>query len=80
MAVATSLRVKPQRVTFHSEHVEAQTGVFFRKHVYARYDNVKKVESTQGALGKAFGNGVVTILTGGSSALTGGVSRRSRIM
>jgi uncharacterized membrane protein YdbT with pleckstrin-like domain len=47
MAVATLLRVQRQRVTFHSEHVEAQTGVFFRRHIYARYDNVKKVESTQ---------------------------------
>ena len=47
MAVLTSMRVKKQRVTFHAQHVEAQTGIFFRKHIYARYDNVKKVESTQ---------------------------------
>jgi uncharacterized membrane protein YdbT with pleckstrin-like domain len=47
MAIATSMRVKRQRITFHPEHVEAQTGIIFRKHIYARYDNVKKVESTQ---------------------------------
>lgn len=47
MAVATGFRVKKQRVTFHAQHVEAQTGIFFRKHIYARYDNVKRVECTQ---------------------------------
>jgi len=47
MAIVTSARVKRQRVTFHPEHLEAQTGIFFRQHIYVRYDNVKKVESTQ---------------------------------
>ena len=47
MAIATAVRVKRQKVTFHSEHLEAQTGIFFRQHIYVRYDNVKKVESTQ---------------------------------
>ncbi len=47
MAIATSVRVKRQKVTFHDEHLEAQTGIFFRQHIYVRYDNIKKVESTQ---------------------------------
>jgi membrane protein YdbS with pleckstrin-like domain len=41
------MRVNKQRITFHAEHLEAQTGIFFQNHVYARYDNVKKVETVQ---------------------------------
>jgi membrane protein YdbS with pleckstrin-like domain len=44
-AVATAYRTKQQRITFHAEHMEAQTGIFFRQHIYVRYDNIKKVET-----------------------------------
>lgn len=47
MALLTRARVQRQRVTFHEQHVQLQTGILFRKHVYARYDNIKKVESTR---------------------------------
>jgi membrane protein YdbS with pleckstrin-like domain len=39
--------VKKQKISFHAEHLEAQTGIFLRQHIHVRYDNVKKVESTQ---------------------------------
>jgi membrane protein YdbS with pleckstrin-like domain len=44
-AVVTMLRTRRQRVTFHPDHIETQTGIFFRKHAYVRYDNIKKVET-----------------------------------
>ncbi|MCO4746876.1 MAG: PH domain-containing protein [Proteobacteria bacterium] len=46
MAAITAMRVKKQRITFHGQHIEAQTGIFFKQHIYARYDNIKKVETT----------------------------------
>lgn len=47
MAVLTYLRVQKQSLTFHASHVEARTGVLIRQEVYARYDNIKKVESVR---------------------------------
>ena len=44
-AVVTMLRTKRQRVSFHPDHLETQTGIFFRNHAYVRYDNIKKVET-----------------------------------
>ncbi len=44
-AVVSALRVKRQRITLHREHLEARTGLWFRNHVSARYDNLKKVET-----------------------------------
>lgn len=44
-ALITAARIKRQHITFHDQHIEAQTGIFFRQHVYARYDNIKKVET-----------------------------------
>jgi len=46
-AVTAKFRTDRQRITFHSEHLEAQTGIVFRQHIHVRYDNIKKVESTQ---------------------------------
>lgn len=46
-AIAASVRTNRQRLTFHAEHLEAQTGIFFKQHIHVRYDNVKKVESTR---------------------------------
>lgn len=39
------LRTDRQRVTFHADHMETQTGILIRQHCYVRYDNIKKVES-----------------------------------
>jgi membrane protein YdbS with pleckstrin-like domain len=36
-----------QHCAFHEHHVELRTGLWWREHVYARYDNVKKVEVTR---------------------------------
>ncbi|MFT6144164.1 MAG: membrane protein YdbS with pleckstrin-like domain [Myxococcota bacterium] len=46
-AIAAAVRTGRQRLTFHAEHMEAQTGIFFRQHIHVRYDNIKKVESTR---------------------------------
>ena len=43
--VLTKMRTDRQRVTFHEAHLEAQTGILMRNHVYARYDDIKKVET-----------------------------------
>ncbi|NCG17759.1 MAG: PH domain-containing protein, partial [Rhodobacterales bacterium] len=47
MAVVTRLRVNRQKLTFHKEHLEAQTGIFYRDHVYVRYNDVKKVSTSR---------------------------------
>ncbi len=36
-----------QRCSFHEHHVELQSGLWWRQHTYARYDNIKKVEVTR---------------------------------
>ena len=46
-AVAASVRTGRQSLTFHAEHMEAQTGIFFKQRIHVRYDNIKKVESTR---------------------------------
>ena len=46
-ALLASIRTNRQKLTFHDEHFETQTGILFRHHTYVRYDNVKKVESVQ---------------------------------
>ena len=43
--ILNKLRTDRQRVTFHDEHVETQTGVIIRQHAYVPYDNIKKVET-----------------------------------
>jgi membrane protein YdbS with pleckstrin-like domain len=43
--VLTKMRTERQKVTFHEAHLEAQTGILIRNHVYARYDDIKKVET-----------------------------------
>ncbi len=37
-------RARRQVLTLHDHHVEHRSGIFFRRHVYARYDDVKKLE------------------------------------
>lgn len=37
------LWIEKQRCTLHSSHVELQHGVWWRHHIYARYDDTKKV-------------------------------------
>ncbi|MEN0063210.1 MAG: PH domain-containing protein [Myxococcota bacterium] len=44
-AVITAWRVQRQDVTFHDAHLEVKTGIVFRSHTYARYDDIKKVET-----------------------------------
>ena len=41
----TAVRVSRQDVTFHDAHLEVKAGVWFRTHTYARYDDLKKVET-----------------------------------
>ena len=43
--VGSMLRTKAQRISFHEQHVEALTGIWWTNQVFARYDNVKKVET-----------------------------------
>ncbi len=43
--VLSKMRTDRQKVTFHEAHLEAQTGILMKNHVYARYDDIKKVET-----------------------------------
>lgn len=43
----TTLRIRRQTFRLFPEHFEAETGIWFRKHVYVRYSDVKKIETVQ---------------------------------
>jgi uncharacterized membrane protein YdbT with pleckstrin-like domain len=38
------VRAKHQVLTFHEHHMEHRSGVFWQRHVHARYDDVKKLQ------------------------------------
>lgn len=38
------VRAKRQVLTLHEQHMEHRSGIFFRRHIYARYDDMKKLE------------------------------------
>ena len=38
-----TLRYRQQRLSFHTHHMEHVTGIFWKAHTYARYDDIKKV-------------------------------------
>ena len=50
------MRYKRQHLSFHDHHMEHRSGIFWRSHVYARYDDIKKIATrryagtTQGRL------------------------------
>jgi uncharacterized membrane protein YdbT with pleckstrin-like domain len=60
--------VKVRSYSVESDRVVARGGIFFKYATSVLFDRIDSLQQHQGALGKAFGNGVVTILTAGSSA------------
>ena len=60
-------RTKLRTYTIESDRVVERGGILFQYATSVLFDRVDSLQQSQGALGKAFGNGVVTLMTAGSS-------------
>ena len=63
-----AMRYKRQRLTFHDHHMEHRSGIFWRSHVYARYDDIKKVSTRRYA---GTDQGSLTVFVAGETQLQG---------
>jgi len=61
-------RVKVRQYDIETDRVVERGGVLFKYATSVLFNRIDSLQQAQGALGKAFGNGQVTILTAGSSA------------
>ena len=61
-------QLKVTRYDIETDRVVHRSGILFRSATSVLYDRIDSMQQTQGALGKAFSNGSVTLLTAGSSA------------
>jgi len=60
------VRTTRQHLSLHEHHLEHRSGIFWRQHVYARYDDIKKIEVRRYA-GTAAGR--LTAFVAGETAL-----------
>ena len=61
------IAVKKRRFVLERDRVVYQSGVLFKTEVSVLYDRIDSLQRKQGALGKLFGTGNVTLFTAGSS-------------
>lgn len=61
-------QIKVKRYDIETDRVVMRGGILFKYATSVLYNRIDSLQQHQGALGKAFGNGQVTILTAGSSA------------
>ena len=59
--------VKNRSYVLESNRVVVRSGILFKKEVSVLYDRIDSLQRKQGALGKVFGTGQVTLFTAGSS-------------
>ena len=64
--VAWQNRVR--RYQLDPDRVVLRSGIFFKRITSILYAKIDSLQQNQGALGKAFGNGKVVLMTAGSSA------------
>ncbi len=63
----TVMALRRRRYRVEAERAVIEEGILYRTHTSVLYDRIDSMEQKQGALGKAFGNGTVTLFTAGSS-------------
>ncbi len=63
----TIIAVRRRRYLIEPERVVVESGIFYRAHESVLYDRIDSLKRAQGAFGKLFGNGNVTLFTAGSS-------------
>ncbi|MDG1482994.1 MAG: PH domain-containing protein [Myxococcota bacterium] len=61
------LRVKRKVYRVASDRAVVEEGVLYRTHTSVLFDRIDSIQQGQGALGKMFSNGSVTLMTAGSS-------------
>ena len=61
------LALKRRRYRVEAERAVLEEGVVYRSHTSVLFDRIDSLKQGQGVLGKAFGNGNVTLFTAGSS-------------
>ncbi|MFT4976120.1 MAG: membrane protein YdbS with pleckstrin-like domain, partial [Myxococcota bacterium] len=61
------LRIKRRVYRVEADRAVIEEGVLYRSHTSVLFDRIDSLKQGQGALGKAFGNGSVTLMTAGSS-------------
>jgi uncharacterized membrane protein YdbT with pleckstrin-like domain len=59
--------VRRRSYVLEANRVVARSGILFKKEISVLYDRIDSIQRKQGALGKFFGTGQVTLFTAGSS-------------
>jgi membrane protein YdbS with pleckstrin-like domain len=68
LAILVGWQTHVRRYMVESDRVVMRGGILFKSVTSVLFRRIDSLQQNQGALGKAFGNGQVTILTAGSSA------------